>query len=558
MAIKKNITLSLIKKLSIFVLLFALNSEINCLSNLTPNDPFPYFTSMYPYDFLSLHERVVFEKIGTTCFDEQRWNFSVTPFYQSADNGINAYKKLAYVGDMPENINVLALFWDPFLLPQLLQVLGISDKDPNYSCLKDQLNPANSDPTKKFGFFSYPMKYKKAGFRFQFDLKIWERCFDAVGLRAQIGIANIRQSAIGPDPNGAKNLTCEALGIACPSTTKSPTSCSFIKQTAGCENPREEIIVGDTNGTAQPWKLPCCDGTCCIFSHDCTCKEYITVNVMNQWDKITQFFGIDANDFDQTSPEDLRILLWWRHIKELNSVNPEWPRILWIPFIEAGAGIPIESPRNPDKLFAVPFGNNGHASAGVTFGFAFDFIDVLEIATTGGLTKFFSEKFCGLRLPTQTRESRVYPYKADVLVEPGTNFHFTLTLNARHFIERLSVWAQYLFVAHKNDCINICRSLIPQGSDYYPTDPVNLSKLSPDLNNALNSPTLTATQKNLNRGFALKKYTDLTSWEIQMLNLGFNYDISPHVYLGFLWQHTFSRRNAYCTDTLLFSATATF
>ena len=49
-----------------------------------------------------------------------------------------------------------------------------------------------------------------------------------------------------------------------------------------------------------------------------------------------------------------------------------------------------------------------------------------------------------------------------------------------------------------------------------------------------------------------------TSFKAKLGNAGFNYDISPNIGLGFLWQIPFSQRNSYRSSTVMAGINVTF
>jgi hypothetical protein len=525
-------------KIVAFLALSCFCNIYGTLSNLTTNDSFSFYSTKYPYNYLSRNERVVFEKIGSTCYDEERFRFSITPFTQWARKGLNNRAEItrtrnednevideraSELGDIPERLNVVPLFYDEFLKNRILDFLGY-DPDPD-SCFNKAIQPKNADPNNQFGRFSVPLEYKKSGVRFELILKLWENCFNAIGLKAQTGVAHIRQYT-----RGFRDLSCNARGLECTSS--------------GSES--------EPNG--------CSEQSCCIFPfRQCDCKNQYIPNIANRFYKIAEYLDYDIRNFYETRPEDLKLYLWYRDIIELNATDPFWPRVVCMPFFEAGVGIPLTGHADPLQLLALPFGNNGHTSAGVFGGLEFEFIDNLDFTAGGGVTKFFKQDICNMPLPTHELESKIYPYKADVEVDPGYTAQATATIRARNLIDRLSVWFQFMFLSHSEDRIKICRSYIPEESDYYPRNLTSNDRIKTTLSV---SPDLA--RRTLRQGFLVDKVENLSKWETNFFNIAFNYDISPDVSLGMLYQHSYTytnlaqRRNTYCNSTLYFSAVGTY
>lgn len=174
---------------------------------------------------------------------------------------------------------------------------------------------------------------------------------------------------------------------------------------------------------------------------------------------------------------------------------------------------------NPRDVFAVPFGNNGHAAAGFSAGLNFDFMDTIEVGGEVGFTHFFERDICNLRVPTSEYQSGIFPFATDVTLKPSHNWHFGGKIAAYHFLDRLSLFFQYLIVDHCEDKIELkC------------PDPA----------------------------FKPEILECLTNWKVKLVDIGVTYDISPNTGLGFLWQAPLSQKNAYRSTTVLFTFYATF
>ena len=205
----------------------------------------------------------------------------------------------------------------------------------------------------------------------------------------------------------------------------------------------------------------------CVFSFDCDCKKIVIEGIMQQKAKIARELGLDLCNYHRIGLEDLRIELFWRHIFIINDESEVYPRLLFMPFMEIGAGIPMDKEASLHKAFYVPTSNNGHPSAGLKAGFTLDFLDTIDIYTNAEFTYFFKHDFCGYRLPTNIKESGIFPYTADVNIKPGVTWNFSLGMHAYHFLDNLSFWGEYMYINHKQDKINVCKSNIPENSCYY-------------------------------------------------------------------------------------------
>lgn len=235
--------------------------------------------------------------------------------------------------------------------------------------------------------------------------------------------------------------------------------------------------------------------------------------------EITQEIGLNRESFNDCSIEDLRLSLFWRHLYEVNAHTEEWPHLMVIPYLVVGASIDTGDEKDPSSAFALPFGNNGHNALGFKAGINFDFTESIEIGAEGGLTNFFKSSFDNYFVPNHECQSGIYPFKTDVEIKPGHNIHFTGKLHAYHFIDKLSFYFQYLWLNHKKDEITLkCPD----------------SAFKPEI---------------------LEKKSN---WKTQMANVGFTYDISPNIALGFLWQAPLSQRGTFRSTTVLFDFIATY
>lgn len=248
-------------------------------------------------------------------------------------------------------------------------------------------------------------------------------------------------------------------------------------------------------------------------------KQNINDYLMNELPQIAPEIGLDIGVFHKVSIEDLRLNLYWRKAYEVNRGCKKWSSALIIPFLSVGGSIATSDDRDLKYAFGLPFSNDGHHSVGFTVGLNIDFFDTIEIGGSGGLTHFFEHDVCKMRIPTSSFQSGIYPFTTDAQIKPGDNWHFGLKMNAYHFIDRLSFYFQYQIVQHKDDHIELQEP-----------DPA----------------------------FLPHQLERISTWKSQMINSALNYDISPNVSIGFLWQAPVSQRNAYRSTTVMFSFRATF
>ncbi|MCK5632385.1 hypothetical protein KAH94_01430, partial [bacterium] len=310
------------------------------------------------------------------------------------------------------------------------------------------------DCTEQFGFFEFPACYRKRGFRFQLSVGFLEH----LGLMIQGGFADIN------------------FNPTCPNELLTQHDCSTLS----------------TNDV----------------------KTYL----MCELQEIACELGLDMSDFHESSVEDLKLSLFWRKAFEVNENLEDWPQLLVIPYFTLGASLATAKEKEPLRAFGMPFGNNGHNAIGFTAGINLDFTETIEIGGEIGATHFFENSFANYPTPTSKVQSGIFPFNTNVTIQPGYNWQFSLKMDARHFLDKLSFYFQWVVSEHKNDTIAACHD----------------SAFKPE---------------------ALERRS---GWKIQVINTALNYDVSDNIALGFLWQAPISQRNAFRSTTAMFGLNFTF
>ena len=262
------------------------------------------------------------------------------------------------------------------------------------------------------------------------------------------------------------------------------------------------------------------------FPSDCTPQIdgcAVTTSLINEFDNILNALDLELAKCSRTSIEEVRWNLYWRYLLDPNEMNEEWPRVLINPFVHAMASVSPGHAINQNQLFEVPFGNNKHTAVGFKAGINFDFVETIEIGGEMGFTHFFSHNFDNVFLPNSEFQTNIYPFKANINVKHGVSWHFAGKISAYHFLEHLSMYFQYVMLEHKCDTVSL-----------------------------RNCPASDTTKP-----FDLESYEEKTGFKVKLANIGFNYDISPNMTIGLVWQAPLSQRNAYASSTLLFSFNAT-
>ncbi|MFC1842978.1 hypothetical protein ACFLYU_04940 [Candidatus Dependentiae bacterium] len=518
-----------IKKSLLFIILLA--NVANYLHAFTTNgifgvDPYPMYSTADPHEFLYRKHRQWLKGLAEKDVTE-RLRFAISPFCQFADRGRNIHNDEEYLGDLGGRWNMIALLFGP--TPQGKSL------PPSLETAKDNLFGFNVgtisdpqlyvDPEKQFGFFSVPLKYKKYGVRFEFEVRL----AGDVGLCVQLGYACICQrledvcrrydicagvSCISEGTCKSKEIENKELENLENATKGNAETCDTTKN---CAHKIYNLPINLTNCTPTKTQMPVAPIPSGAHSIS---KDDVQYYLMNQLCTIAYELGLDICNFNKGSIEDVRFNFWWRHAIEVNEDRGDsWEHFLLIPFLEACFTAGVADCRDTSKMFSLPFGNNGHNAIGFKGGLLIDFTKTVELGFEAGLTHFFSKSFSCYRVPNSICQSGIYPFTTAVKVCPGLNCFGGLKLATYHFLGKLSTYFQYVIVTHKDDHISLCKP-----------DPA----------------------------FAPCLLEKKSCWTRQLANIGFNYDISPNVSLGLLWQAPLSEKRAYKSSTVMFSLNATY
>lgn len=367
--------------------------------------------------------------------------------------------------------------------------------------------PSYSDINKQFGFFQVPIQYRKYGIRAQADLGFYCGCWGEMGLRIQGGIASVRQDVCFYDQ------TCGSPSGTTSTTQPANQSCT--------------ITTSSTSGS--------CGTACCVpnpLVNNCCAKELVINGIMKEQEEIANILGLNIHDYYHTGIEDLTLNLYWSKCFEYNAQNVRsecWPHYTIAPYIIGEFTFPTSDKINPNRLFGISLGNNGHYGLGLTGGFTLNFIETVELGLEAGFTHFTDRCYCNYPVPTSDFQEGMFPRKANLTKEPGSNWTFVATLGAYHFISCLSFYVQFVGVHHNRD-------------NFYNLDPILITP-------ALNAPADTFVASNI----LVQKMREESEWESNFVDVHFTYDISDDMQLGFFWQAPVRQEFAYRSTTVMLS-----
>lgn len=513
MFIKKDSVMSQIRLLllvgSILCSLMPQLLEAYGLSSLAPNDPYPMFTAQYPQTFLLNRARRCY-MFRECCLQPEWWDVHVSAFKQSASTARNFFKEKVVLGDIYGRWNMLGLVYDDnvqIISPTLKKFLNPTPADEQV-CVAYLRDPANSDTRKHLGFFTVPVDYSKHGLRIDGS---WQILCD-FGIHGSLSFADIRQ--INPR---LEDLSTKATPICVETLRRQPDG--------------------------EPVNL-CEEQKCAVFGTTCDCLKYLEKNLMDRADTILAELGYNTDNFHRSDLEFVNLGCYWRRAFIFNEGDCFYPQFLCIPYVTIEGAVPVSRVKENFQLFAAPFGNNGHGAFAGMVGATFAFHDTVEVGAEVSATHFFPRLYCDLHLPTNTLQQTIFPFSANVDVEPGDNWEFSIFMYAPRFLNKLSMYAQYVYVSHSEDRYTIVEDLrlrIPGVRD------TTITSTQQTISNAPNLPP-----------FQLKRFAELSKWEVQLANIGFSYELSPGISAAFLWQAPLKGRNVYRSTTIMFTLTGTY
>jgi hypothetical protein len=475
-------------------------------TTLNNNDPLPFFAIGDPHDFLTQSGKNHLENPDMyPC--QQRILFTLSPFVQRASCGHDINKNKVALGNLQGNWDVNALLYDainttyvnsadgetnenPYIPNELCLATGFPQYDdqgqptPCFAFLND---PANHDSSGNLGCFEVPLHYEKYGVRAEFQMLL----FGGLGVCAQTGYCSLKQTGSLVD------LTYTASGTSCASSD-------------------------------------CTTDTICTNTITNDCKIALIDHFMKQYDIVTDTLRLNPNNYSHHGFEDLYASLFWRHAFDVNGKNEEWPLFYITPYVSFDVNFPISETVDPRRLLAKPLGDNGHTGIGGTFGCTIDFVETIALSAEIGVMAFDAYTYKNFPVPTNSYQIGLYPYQADVTIKPGTNIHASGTINAYHFLDKLSLYAQYRLVHHESDCFCSIENITP--SVMIVSNPDN-----PEVEESVDVQPIITKESLINRSM----------FEVHVLNIGSTYDISPSCSLGLGCQIPLKQLNGYASTTVM-------
>jgi hypothetical protein len=230
--------------------------------------------------------------------------------------------------------------------------------------------------------------------------------------------------------------------------------------------------------------------------------------------------GIDR--YQTTAFEDTFAQLYWSNRFRYN--DQEGNHIVSVaPYIGAGVWIPTGKKKNQNEAFSLPTGHDGFWGVMLEGAINLDFPGMVLVNFGVGATFFETKTLSDQRVPTHKDQAGIYPWKAKIKRRFGTSWNLSFSLIARKIIDNLSAYFDYLYCRHERDSITMQEATSTRNGYFLP-----------------------------------KKMEEESSWRSQMIQLGFDYKITPNLSLGAAGQTHISGFRVYKTHTVLGSITFTF
>jgi hypothetical protein len=478
------------------------------------NDPFPMYTSRDPWEFLSYRERKLIEGFADEKGSPERVSISFSPFGQNANKARSlsaTYKRIpgtSPTDGSPAQCDVAGpgpCTQITFPATSCFNDIEIGDIDGRWNLLG---LIAGAIPTGQ----SFPPVLAAAAQAICPNLAPGQITSKDIDFQPTVPMAG---SNIDPKTFGIASVPLKYRKRGIRWDLEAQICGDFGLQFQGGIVEISQVLncsIVNLTGSLGDATSQC--GNCPVPS-----AQTIDCNLFDQLPEISKQINYDICDFTKVGVEDLYFSLYWRHLHNVNFYRDlSWSRLLVIPFFRVGGSVASGKAKDPSKAFSVPFGNNGHNSADVNAGINFDFVETVEIGAEAAVSHFFARDVCGFHLPNNEAQSGIFPFATTVRYQPGDTFYVAAKLAAYHFLDRLSFWLQWVFVHHREDHIGLINC-----------DPAFLTPKCPN-----------------------------TVWRVQLANIAFNYDISPSISMGLLWQQPLHVRNAYNSTTILFNVNFIF
>lgn len=233
--------------------------------------------------------------------------------------------------------------------------------------------------------------------------------------------------------------------------------------------------------------------------------------------------SIDLNEYRKTDLEDLHVQAYWDIPFDLKDKEGD-VAVTMVPHLAVGAWIPVAKAVDVDKIFASPLGNDGFWSMTADGALTFDFAQSIQMSLGGGVV-VSETKTVSQRMPNDSHQSGLYPWKTQVSKQPGTTWYMNASFKSDDFTGGLSFYFDYIFTQHLKDSLSILDSNTDRKTEF---------------------------------NKALDKAVQESAWRSQQWQAGLSCKVTDRLAFGFAVQSHITGVRVYRPTTVLGSMTFTF
>lgn len=232
--------------------------------------------------------------------------------------------------------------------------------------------------------------------------------------------------------------------------------------------------------------------------------------------------GLSLARYETMVFEDTHAKLYWSNPYKLDDEHGNHT-VTVAPYLSAGLWIPTGKKKNQNAAFSLPSGHDGFWGISLEGAINFDFPGTVLVNIGGGATFFETKTLSDQRVPNHESQRSIYPWKARISKTYGPGINFNFSLRSENIMDYLSVYFDYIYAKHEKDTI-----------------------------------TMKETDSSRNSYFIPSMLEDDSFWKSQMIQLGFQYQITPDLSFGACGQTHISGVKVFKTHTIMGTITLAF
>lgn len=357
-------------------------------------------------------------------------------------------------------------------------------------------NPDTLAQDKKyFAALSVPFTYERMGARVELNFEVTP----FFGLYTRTGFSQIKNTTPGP-----KNLSADPKATIPIGTTPTYIASLYNGLYTSIGTAMNTDYTGNSSSVYVGWDPDA------VLLFDNNVNNNLT-------DLFSATSGIDYHieNFTWQGVEDVEAGIFLRHaflIHPRASKRHLFENIILTPYVTCAATLATADQKDYRQALSFSAGNNGHNSLGGEAGLTVDFNSTIEVGAKIGFTHFFAHDFYNRPCPTHEQQRVIYPFKADLHVEPGYNWHMGLSMSAYHFLETVSFYASYDRIEHTKDTTTLIKA---------------------------------------NQAFKPQMLDELSPWSSQMVTIALDFELHDQIHFAVAWQGPIKQEMAYASHTFM-------